>query len=76
MPNRDGYSLIRQGRALEALQGGHIPVAAIIADLDEDWQKSLPAESEAHMHKKRSTERVVDMVAHLALARFPLKFNQ
>lgn len=51
MPGGDGYSLIRQIRALEAEQGWHIPAAAVTAYLEEDREKTLIAGFEAHLHK-------------------------
>ncbi|HEY9858274.1 MAG TPA: response regulator [Candidatus Obscuribacterales bacterium] len=66
MPNGDGYSLIRQIRALEAGQGGHIPAAAITAYLDEDREKSLKAGFEAHLHKLAQPREWIEMVLQLA----------
>lgn len=66
MPNGDGYSLIRQIRAQEAEQGGHIAAAAITAYLDEDREKALTAGFEAHLHKLAQPDELVDLVTQLA----------
>ncbi|MBV9387339.1 MAG: response regulator [Chroococcidiopsidaceae cyanobacterium CP_BM_ER_R8_30] len=66
MPGEDGYSLIRQVRALEAKQGGHTPAAAITAYLDEDREKALTAGYEAHLHKLAQPSEWIEMVAQLA----------
>ena len=58
MPSGSGYDLIRQIRILEAKEGGHLPATAITAYQDEDWEESLKAGFEAHLHKERSTKRV------------------
>lgn len=71
MPGGDGYSLIRQIRALEALQGGHIPAAAITAYLDEDRENSLKAGFEAYLHKLAQPSEWIEMVAQLAKYTFP-----
>ncbi|HEY9825424.1 MAG TPA: response regulator [Stenomitos sp.] len=66
MPGDDGYSLIRQIRALEAEQGGHLAAAAITAYLDWDRQQSLDAGFEAHLHKLAQPEAWIEMVRGLA----------
>ncbi len=66
MPDGDGYSLIRQIRALEANQGGHLPAAAMTAYLDEDREKALKAGFEAHLHKLAQPTVWVDLVTQLA----------
>lgn len=66
MPGEDGYSLIRQIRALEAKQGKHIPAAAITAYLDEDREKALKAGFEAHLHKLAQPSEFIKVVAQLA----------
>ncbi|WP_250123229.1 response regulator [Chroococcidiopsis sp. CCMEE 29] len=65
MPNGDGYSLIRQIRALEAEQGSHIPAIALTAYLDEDREKALKAGYEAHLHKLTHPTKWIEMVAQL-----------
>lgn len=66
MPGSDGYSLIRQIRALEAKQGRHIPAGALSAYLDENMDKALDAGFEAHLHKLAQPSELVKMVAQLA----------
>ncbi|PPS40263.1 response regulator [Chroococcidiopsis sp. TS-821] len=66
MPGEDGYSLIQQIRAWEALRGRHIPAAAITAYLDEDREKALSAGFEAHLHKLAPPTDLIKMVAQLA----------
>jgi len=66
MPGGSGYDLIRQIRALEAKQGGHIPAVAITAYQDEDWQRSLKAGYEAHLHKLAQPTEWIEMVVQLA----------
>nr|WP_263971802.1 response regulator [Leptolyngbya ohadii] len=70
MPGEDGYHLIRQIRALEAEQGGHLPAAAITAYLDEDREKSLQAGFEAQLHKLAQPSQWVEMVTQLAKQAF------
>uniref|UniRef100_B8HKS6 Putative PAS/PAC sensor protein n=1 Tax=Cyanothece sp. (strain PCC 7425 / ATCC 29141) TaxID=395961 RepID=B8HKS6_CYAP4 len=65
MPDRDGYSLIRQIRALEAEQGRHLPAAAITAYLEEDREKAVRAGFEAHLHKLAQPREWIEMVAQL-----------
>jgi CheY-like chemotaxis protein len=62
----DGYSLIRQIRALEAQRGGYLPAAAITAYLDENPEKSLKAGFEAHLYKLVQPNEWVELVAKLA----------
>ncbi len=66
MPGGDGYSLIRQIRALEVEQGGHIPAAAITAYLEEERAKSISAGFEWHLHKLAQPTEWIEMVAQLA----------
>lgn len=66
MPDGDGYSLIRQIRALEREQGRHIPAAAITAYLDEDREKAINAGFEAHLHKLAQPTQWVEVVTQLA----------
>lgn len=66
MPGGDGYSLIRQIRALEAKQGRHIPAAALTAYLDESREKALSAGFEAHLHKLAQPSELIEMVVQLA----------
>jgi CheY-like chemotaxis protein len=66
MPDADGYSLIRQLRALEADKETHIPAAAITAYLEEDREKALSAGYEAYLHKLAQPNEWVELVAQLA----------
>lgn len=66
MPGEDGYSLIRQIRALEARQGKHIPAAAITSYLEEDRAKAVSAGFESHLHKLAQPSELIEMVAQLA----------
>ncbi|WP_416668522.1 response regulator [Egbenema bharatensis] len=66
LPGSDGYSLIRQIRALEVEQGGHLPAAAITAYLDEDRARALTAGFEAHLYKLSQPSEWVEVVARLA----------
>lgn len=66
MPDGDGYSLIRQIRALEATQGHHIPAAAITAYWSEDRETALKAGFEAHLHKLARPHEWAELVAQLA----------
>ncbi|WP_013334230.1 response regulator [Gloeothece verrucosa] len=66
MPDKDGYSLIRQIRELESQIGGHIPAVAITAYLDETREKVISAGFEAHLHKLAQPRDLIDMVTQLA----------
>jgi PAS domain S-box-containing protein len=66
MPDRDGYSLIRQVREREAQQGRHLPAAALTAHLSEDREKSLAAGFEGYLHKLAQPTELVTLVAQLA----------
>lgn len=66
MPGGDGYHLIRQIRALEAQQGGHLPAAAMTSYHDADREKSLEAGFEQHLYKLLQPGEWLEMVAQLA----------
>lgn len=66
LPDEDGYSLIRQVRALEAQQGRHIPAAAMTAYQDEEAEKALKAGFEAHLYKLVHPSQWLETVAQLA----------
>ncbi|MGL5192152.1 MAG: response regulator [Chroococcales cyanobacterium] len=66
LPGGDGYDLIRQIRAGEALQGGHIPAAAITAYLDEDREKAFDAGYEAYWYKLSQPTELLEVVGQLA----------
>ncbi|PIG93862.1 response regulator [Gloeocapsopsis sp. IPPAS B-1203] len=70
MPDEDGYSLIRKVREMEALQGWHIPAAALTAYLGEDRDKALAAGFESHLHKLAQPSELIEMVAQLAGRKF------
>ena len=66
MPGGGGRDLIRQIRALEVRQGRHLPATAITAYQEEDWEESLKAGFEAHLHKFAQPSEWVETVAQLA----------
>lgn len=66
MPDKDGYSLVRQIRALEAERGGHLPAIAITAYQEEDREKSLQAGFERHFYKLAQPNEWIEIVAELA----------
>ncbi|MBD2307332.1 response regulator [Chroococcidiopsis sp. FACHB-1243] len=66
MPDRDGYSLIRQVRELEAQQGWHIPAAALTAYLAEAREKAIAAGFESHLHKLAQPTQIIEMVTQLS----------
>ncbi|AUB45003.1 cheBR, two-component system, chemotaxis family, CheB/CheR fusion protein (plasmid) [Nostoc flagelliforme CCNUN1] len=66
MPEEDGFSLIRQVRALEALAGGQIPAAAITAyATEQEGQKAIDAGFQMHLAKPIELTELVFMVANL-----------
>ncbi len=66
MPEQDGYSLIRQIRALNADSGGKIPAAAITAYAgDWDRQESISAGFQLHLAKPVESNRLAWAVATL-----------
>ncbi|BAY23284.1 signal transduction histidine hinase [Calothrix sp. NIES-2100] len=66
MPDEDGFSLIRQVRALDALAGGQIPAAAITAYASErEQQQVIDAGFQIHMKKPVDLTQLVIMVADL-----------
>lgn len=66
MPGGSGYDLMRQIRELEANQGGHLRATAITAYQDEDWEESLKAGFEVHLHKFAQPNEWVETIATLA----------
>ena len=66
MPGKDGYSLIRQIRALETEQGGHLPAVAITAYQEEDEEKAINAGFEARLHKLAQPSRWIETLTELA----------
>ena len=67
MPNEDGFSLIRQVRAIDAEAGGQIPAAAITAYVsDRERLQAIDAGFQRHMAKPIAPTELVSMVAELA----------
>jgi CheY-like chemotaxis protein len=68
MPDEDGYSLIRQVRALEAAPGGaRLPAAALTAYVRaEDRASALRAGFDAHVHKPVEPLDLARVVQRLA----------
>ena len=66
MPAEDGYSLIRQVRALDAAMGGQIPAAAITAYVnDRDRELAIAAGFQKHIAKPINLVQLVHTVATL-----------
>ncbi len=67
MPVEDGYSLIRQIRALNPDEGGNIPAIALTAYADsEDRLLALQAGFQTHMPKPVNPEELVAVVTSVA----------
>lgn len=66
MPDGDGYSLIRQIRALEGETGIHLPAAAMTAYLEEDREQAMNAGFEVYLHKLAQPTEWVGLVIQLA----------
>lgn len=65
MPEEDGYSLIRQVRALEV--GGQIPAAAITAyATEQERQMAIDAGFQIHLAKPIDFTELVSMIANLS----------
>ncbi|MFN6472848.1 MAG: chemotaxis protein CheB [Nostoc sp. SerVER01] len=66
MPEQDGYTLIRQVRALSVEQGGQIPAVAITAHArDDERREALSAGFQAHLAKPVDQTRLLFVVASL-----------
>ncbi|MFW9260047.1 chemotaxis protein CheB [Nostoc sp. CALU 546] len=66
MPDEDGYSLIRQVRALETEAGGQIPAAAITAyATEQERQRAIDAGFQMHLAKPIELTELVLMIANL-----------
>lgn len=66
MPGEDGYSLIRQVRALKSGQNASIPAVAVTAYArDEDCKKAIAAGFQMHLAKPVEPEQLVAVVATL-----------
>jgi PAS domain S-box-containing protein len=67
MPEVDGYSLIRQIRALTPEQGGQIPAIALTAYARvDDHQRSITSGYQRHLTKPLNLEQLVKAVLELA----------
>ena len=67
MPGEDGYSVIRQVRALPAERGGRMPALALTAYArPEDRDRSLEAGFNGHVTKPVQANELVGMVAQVA----------
>jgi two-component system CheB/CheR fusion protein len=67
MPEEDGYSLIRQVRALDAEMGGQIPAAAITAyATEQERQRAIDAGFQTHLAKPIELNQLVLMIANLS----------
>jgi two-component system, chemotaxis family, CheB/CheR fusion protein len=67
MPEQDGYSLIRQIRALDAEAGGKIPAAALTAYArDDDLRRAIVAGFQRHIAKPVLSTQLARIVAALA----------
>jgi CheY-like chemotaxis protein len=66
MPDRDGYSLIRQVRSQEALRGEKILAVALTAFArDEERKLALEAGFHVHLSKPIEPDNLVTVVANL-----------
>ncbi|MEH1963787.1 MAG: chemotaxis protein CheB [Nostoc sp.] len=67
MPEEDGFSLIRQVRALEAEAGGQIPAAAITAyATEQERQRAIDAGFQTHLAKPIDLTQLVLIIANLS----------
>jgi two-component system CheB/CheR fusion protein len=67
MPEDDGFSLIRQVRALDALASGQIPAAAITAYVSvQERQMAIDAGFQMHLAKPIDPTKLVLMIANLS----------
>jgi len=67
LPGDDGYSLIRQVRALDEERGGRVPAAALTAYAkDEDRHRAIAAGFQAHVTKPVELAELASVVASLA----------
>ncbi|HEY9619448.1 MAG TPA: chemotaxis protein CheB [Crinalium sp.] len=66
MPDEDGFDLIRQVRALDAIAGGQIPAAAITAYVsDREQQQAIDAGFQMHIAKPINRTQLIGTVATL-----------
>jgi PAS domain S-box-containing protein len=66
MPEKDGYALLRQVRARESVEGGHVLAVALTAFASQaDREQALAVGFEAHIAKPVSPYDIVNTVARL-----------
>ncbi len=66
MPEMDGYSLIRQIRALPAAQGGQTPAIALTAYAAEmDYQQAMSAGFQRHIAKPVEADALIEIICFL-----------
>ena len=66
MPEMDGYSLIRQIRALPADQGGQTPAIALTAYAAEmDYQQAMSAGFQRHIAKPIEADALIEVICFL-----------
>ncbi|MBW4622501.1 MAG: response regulator [Cyanosarcina radialis HA8281-LM2] len=66
MPDRDGYDLIGQIRALDALSGGSIPAIALTGYAgDKDRQRAIAAGFQKHLSKPIDPQILAEVVTSL-----------
>ncbi|MGE5655334.1 MAG: response regulator [Actinomycetota bacterium] len=67
MPEADGYELITQVRAMEAMRGGKIPAIALTAYARvEEQQQALQAGFQIHLSKPVEANKLITGIAKLA----------
>jgi PAS domain S-box-containing protein len=67
MPEADGYSLMRQIRALPPEQGGDVPAIALTAYVrEEDATQALSAGFQTHLCKPIEPDELINLLAKLA----------
>ena len=67
MPGRDGYAVLREVRALEAIVGRHVPVAAVTAYAHaEDRARAIAAGFDDYLAKPIEPATLACVVAALA----------
>jgi signal transduction histidine kinase/ActR/RegA family two-component response regulator len=67
MPNEDGYTLIRQVRALKSERGSQVPAVALTAYArEEDQQAALLAGFQKYLAKPVEPTELVEAIANLA----------
>jgi two-component system CheB/CheR fusion protein len=72
MPGEDGYSFIRQVRALAPERGGLVPAAALTAlATDEDREKAIQSGFQMHLAKPVDSVRLATVIAMLAASKPP-----